>query len=222
MLWRTSRNTLRAQGATEYLVLLAIVLVIAAVTIAMLTFFSETSGDVQVEENQAYWRSAYPISVVEVSATNIGFIGDTASPAVLVLKNNGPDPIRIDYISSNSTSIGFLNFPTLPDSTVGSVLYLSPGEQKRIGSVISTDPVGYSLLKFYPAGLYIPPGTYSVLPSRTGCDPAVWYPSQHTSKSWGIVYVENFGFQYTEFIDGIGIAKKQMGAKPLIIRCFSA
>ncbi len=58
----------RAQGATEYLVLLAVVLIIALVGIALLGFFPGTASDAQIAESQIYWRSASPISITESAA----------------------------------------------------------------------------------------------------------------------------------------------------------
>ena len=58
----------RGQGATEYLVLLAAVLIIALVSLALLGFFPGMAGDAKISQSAAYWRSeAKPFSILEHS-----------------------------------------------------------------------------------------------------------------------------------------------------------
>lgn len=59
---------LKAQGATEYLVLLAVVLIVALVSVALLGFFLGMASDAQETQSKAYWSSASPISIVEWGA----------------------------------------------------------------------------------------------------------------------------------------------------------
>jgi hypothetical protein len=59
---------MKAQGATEYLVLLAVVLIVALVSVALLGFFPGMASDAQLTQSQAYWQSASPIAIVESSA----------------------------------------------------------------------------------------------------------------------------------------------------------
>ena len=55
---------LRGQGATEYLVLLAVVLIIGLVSVALLGFFPGISGGISEAESQAYWGGvARPIKI---------------------------------------------------------------------------------------------------------------------------------------------------------------
>ena len=53
----------KGQGATEYLVLLAVVLIVAMVAIALLGFFPGLSYDAKKSESDSYWRSARPFQV---------------------------------------------------------------------------------------------------------------------------------------------------------------
>lgn len=56
----------KGQGATEYLVLLAVVMVIALVVIALLGFFPGLAGDAKMTQSASYWSSeASPFSVQE-------------------------------------------------------------------------------------------------------------------------------------------------------------
>jgi hypothetical protein len=56
---------MRGQGATEYLVLLAVVLIIALVSIALLGFFPGISSDAKITQSSAYWKSARPFAILE-------------------------------------------------------------------------------------------------------------------------------------------------------------
>ena len=59
-------DALEAQGATEYLILLAVVLIIALVSVALLGFFPGVSYDARVAQSDAYWQGeARPLQIVE-------------------------------------------------------------------------------------------------------------------------------------------------------------
>ena len=58
----------RGQGATEYLVLLAVVLIVALVSVALLGFFPGMASDARITQSQAYWKGqAKPFSILESS-----------------------------------------------------------------------------------------------------------------------------------------------------------
>ncbi|MEM4633540.1 MAG: hypothetical protein QW275_00095 [Candidatus Anstonellaceae archaeon] len=58
----------KGQGATEYLVLLAVVLIIALVSIALLGFFPGLASDARITQSNSYWRGeARPIAILEHS-----------------------------------------------------------------------------------------------------------------------------------------------------------
>ena len=66
-------DAMKAQGATEYLVLLAVVLIVALVSVALLGFFPGMASDAQITQSQMYWKSATPVAIVENAArTTIG------------------------------------------------------------------------------------------------------------------------------------------------------
>lgn len=59
---------MRGQGATEYLVLLAAVLIIALVSLALLGFFPGMAGDAKISQSASYWRSeAKPFAILDHS-----------------------------------------------------------------------------------------------------------------------------------------------------------
>jgi len=68
---------MKGQGATEYLVLLAVVLIIALVSIALLGFFPGLASDAKITQSQSYWRGeARPFAIIEhaVSGTTGTFV----------------------------------------------------------------------------------------------------------------------------------------------------
>jgi hypothetical protein len=94
---------MKGQGATEYLVLLAAVLIIALVSLALLGFFPGMAGDAKISQSHSYWSSeAKPFAVVESSMTTDGNL-----TIVLELKEaNGAHRLTnfsTDPSSANST-----------------------------------------------------------------------------------------------------------------------
>ena len=58
----------RGQGATEYLVLLAVVLIVALVSVALLGFFPGMASDARITQSQSYWRGqAQPFAIQDAS-----------------------------------------------------------------------------------------------------------------------------------------------------------
>jgi len=87
---------LRAQGATEYLVLLAVVLIVALVSVALLGFFPGMASDAQVAQSQAYWQGASPIAITEWVA--FYSVGNGMTMPYFHVRNAGAYPIRITGI----------------------------------------------------------------------------------------------------------------------------
>ena len=91
---------MKGQGATEYLVLLAVVLMIALVSIALLGFFPGLAGDAKKTQSDSYWKSSRPFGILEHS--------QSSATLSLLVQNNDPDLRTITNISAgigfNSTS----------------------------------------------------------------------------------------------------------------------
>ena len=82
----------KGQGATEYLVLLAVVLIVAMVAIALLGFFPGLAGDAKKAQSDQYWRGeARPFAIVEhaegSSSTNITLVLQNVDAEQRVLSN---------------------------------------------------------------------------------------------------------------------------------------
>ena len=97
---------MRGQGATEYLVLLAVVLIVALVSVALLGFFPGMASDARMTQSQSYWKGqARPFAIVESSIT-------AAGAGTFVIQNMeaiGPYVITGITIgnASNSTNVTF-------------------------------------------------------------------------------------------------------------------
>ncbi|VVB58686.1 Uncharacterised protein [Candidatus Anstonella stagnisolia] len=109
-------RALRGQGATEYLVLLAVVLIIALVAISLLGFFPGLALDAKKTQSDPYWKAALPFGILEHS-----YSGSTGNLTV-VLQNNGGDRLTIINIT-----IGTVTFNV---STANYSGVFSGGEKK--------------------------------------------------------------------------------------------
>ena len=95
------------QGATEYLVLLAVVLVIALVAIALLGFFPGTSSDAMLAESEIYWKSASPLALVEVGPAfeRTETSNRVVSQFHIKVRNTGSSTVVITGITGRGTAI---------------------------------------------------------------------------------------------------------------------
>ena len=117
----------RGQGATEYLVLLAVVLIIALVAIMLLGYFPGMATDAKITQSAAYWRGeARPFAITESNINSTGY-------GTFMLQNmeaNGPFTVTLLQVGSynNSSNITFaagesktVIVPGMGNNTGGSV-----------------------------------------------------------------------------------------------------
>jgi len=96
---------MKGQGATEYLVLLAVVLIIALVSISLLGFFPGLASDAKITQSTTYWRGeARPISIVDSSFDTNG------SGNIVVVNNDAAGTLVVTGVSilppnSNGTAV---------------------------------------------------------------------------------------------------------------------
>ena len=202
-------NSFRAQGATEYLVLLAVVLIVALVSVALLGFFPQMASDAQITQSQMYWRSASPISIVESGALLIASNGYVHP--YLRIRNTGTYPIRITGIigadgakatqfSGQYCGISWGNY------NISDYFYLGPGEEKYFA-------------RMYGFGTACDWQIYA----RTGSSTTIYIGGassicQNSSTSPGVLDYKSFGFEYIQYIEGQQITKRQIG-KDFIVKC---
>ena len=105
----------KGQGATEYLVLLAVVLIIALVSIALLGFFPGLAADARITQSQAYWRGeARPFAILDNT------FNSTGAGALVIQNNDASGTFTI-------TALGVAN-----GSASGMPQSFAPGETKTV------------------------------------------------------------------------------------------
>jgi len=210
-LFARQKEGLVGQGATEYLVLLAVVLIVALVSVALLGFFPGMASDAQLTQSQMYWKSAQPISIVE-SAARVQASNGVTYP-YLRLRNSGSYPIRVTAIvgadggkapSFNGAGCGAVG------SSISDNFYLAPGEEKYFGVARF-----YGVAcEWYVYGVASASGGTFVGGASSVC--------QNSSSSPGVLDYKSFGFEYIEYLDNNQqITKRQIG-KDLIVKCMES
>ena len=200
---------MRGQGATEYLVLLAVVLIVALVSVALLGFFPGMASDAQQTQSKMYWSSASPIAIVEWAAS-VSTAGDpTTTYPYFRVRNVGAYPLRITKVLSEKTTHssfyggGAGCSPAVRGAhSISDYFYLAPGEERYFGYQYT--PVGLGTTCDYGLG-------YARASTTSYCE----YDKPST------LVLEDFGFEYIVYIDGQQITKKEIG-KPLVIKCVPA
>ena len=192
---------MKAQGATEYLVLLAIVLIVALVSVALLGFFPGMASDSQMTQSRTYWSSASPIAITE---WNAHYWTAPLSVPYLRVRNNGVYPIRITKILGTGNQ--WIN-AICGGQLISGLYYMAPGEELYFGYNVSYPSLPADRdIDFYMAG------------TSSGCAFKA-ASSICTATGAGTLQVNDFGFEYIAYIDGQQITKRQVGAKPLTIKC---
>ena len=96
----------RGQGATEYLVLLAVVLIIALVSIMLLGYFPGMATDAKITQSNAYWRGeARPFAITESNINSTGY----GSFVLQNMEANGPFMVSMFQVGNynNTSNISF-------------------------------------------------------------------------------------------------------------------
>ncbi len=87
----------KGQTATEYLIILAVVIVIALIVVGVLGGIPSIGGGAKSNTASSYWRSA-KIGVLSMKVTKNG-TDNIGNDVLITLKNNYADPIRINAIT---------------------------------------------------------------------------------------------------------------------------
>jgi hypothetical protein len=97
-------NMRKGQGATEYLVILAVVLIVALVVIALLGFFPGVGGAARESQSASYWSGAQPFSITafKVTGTNATLTMQNRLSEKLILNN-----ISFDGNDGNTSNVTF-------------------------------------------------------------------------------------------------------------------
>ena len=121
------------------------------------------------------------------------------------LRNTGQYPIRISKVLVGEGSLNQF-WGTSGCTNFSDYFYMAPGEEKAITSA------GSPVVK-----LNIRTGT--ALQDRCQYNGGASIVCQNATGNQGIAVINTFGFEYIEYIEGQQITKRQIGAKPLVIKC---
>ncbi|VVB99483.1 Uncharacterised protein [uncultured archaeon] len=129
-------RNVRAQGATEYLVLLAVVLIIRLVVISLLGFFPGTASDVGISESQIYWQgAARPLRIYDTTTT-VGapaFCGGMGGGGPQTVYTMNVENVDLDGITLTGAIVDGANKSVCnPDGTSRNSIYFAPSEKKNI------------------------------------------------------------------------------------------
>ena len=200
------QSEIRAQGATEYLVLLAVVLIVALVSVALLGFFPGITSDAQLTQSQTYWRSATPIAITELAAWGTTNVPTGRGLMYMRLRNNGNYQITITKVIG-TTSTNYISQVENGNTTnMSSIFSMAPGEEMYLGYPLGAS--GMREVDFYRAS-----GTssaYNLYNIDSDC---------LSTQPYGMLQVKNFGFEYVERIEGQAVTKRQIGTAPLLVKC---
>jgi len=204
------------QGATEYLVLLAVVLIVALVSVALLGFFPGMASDAQITQSKTYWASAQPIAITEWGARRYSALGGH-DHVYLKLRNVGMAPISITKIIAGSSVLtDAWTAGWSPAAAISGRINLAPGEEFYFGcsdyfaGIPDKGAGGRTFITFTA------PGGNAYTPSFP---PGAAQSYCTTTAPYGTLSVNGFGFEYVETIEGQAITKREIGAKPLAIKC---
>lgn len=94
----------KGQGATEYLVILGAVLLVAMVIIALLGWFPQVGGPSRQKQSESYWSTASPFSITTVRLSN--------GSALLMVANRGSDKLNLTEIQFDDGAGNVRNLST--------------------------------------------------------------------------------------------------------------
>ena len=88
----------KGQGTTEYLIILAVIIVIALVVVGVMGWFPGVAFGITEQQSRAYWQSAAPMSITQynIDGTN----------ADLIVRNQTVDEIGVTDITLDGVSVG--------------------------------------------------------------------------------------------------------------------
>lgn len=115
----------KGQGSTEYLVLLAMVLVVAMVAIALLGFFPGLAGDTRAAQSDSYWRgTARPFAIH-------GHVLNQSGSVMLLQVQN------LDSSTKYITSIALDGLGVVASNAAVNT-YLTPGQQTTLSTTVTS------------------------------------------------------------------------------------
>ncbi len=128
----------KGQGATEYLIILAVIIVIALVVVGVMGWFPGLGSGINEQQSRAYWKSTSPLALTDWKLT--------ATDATFTVLNTTTDKLILTDITVGGTALG------LTDQNIAAgASYTTPadnsatcttGQTYSIGVAVSYDVAG--------------------------------------------------------------------------------
>ncbi len=128
---------LRGQGTTEYLIILAVVIVIALVVVGVMGFLPGLGTSVTASQSKAYWGAASPLAITDWE------FDDDAAGCDLVLRNQTSGKITVTGVETEGAALTISN--TALTAGQESALAITGGCQ----TCSTGDPYDYNILITY-------------------------------------------------------------------------
>jgi len=126
----------KGQATIEYLVLVAVAIIIALVIFGFLGWIPGMAGTLRERQAKMYWTSAYPIAIKDYKVTNSSF------GATFLLENIGGDSVKLKNMTVELTNGTLVNAALIPAG-----YKLIPGEAKtyNVTTIVCTPGSDYEL-----------------------------------------------------------------------------
>jgi hypothetical protein len=209
-------QNIKAQGSTEYLVILGLVLMLGLVSVSLLSSAVGDSQDAKVAQSKALISSSAPIAITDIIARaseSVLRMNNNSTLIFIALENRGQYPITLTKTLANGQEIEYfwgwkeVNFTPIRQ------LYnkIAPGEKFYIGGEFRQWP---DTEKYVKGGFNF--RDYNSLPLPEGSFPPG--TADQTCSFTNYLVVKNFGFEYIEHVEGQDITKRQIW-KELRVKC---
>ena len=87
----------KGQGTTEYLIILAVIIVVALVVAGIMGFFPGLGTGISESQSRAYWQSTTPLAITQYEVDNAG--------TDFVIRNQTTDKIEVEEITLDGTAV---------------------------------------------------------------------------------------------------------------------
>ncbi len=94
----------KGQGTIEYLVIIAVIVVMALVVVALISSVGSDSGEIQLKNSRAYWSAQSPLAIIDSKVETDGTI-------TLIIKNTSASSLSL---SADSITFGGENLTITP------------------------------------------------------------------------------------------------------------
>ena len=127
----------KGQGATEYLVRLGAVLLVALVIVSLLGWFPALGGSTREQQSKSYWQGSTPFSITSFKLTN-----NTISLSVASRVSDRLSLTSVDFADSLGNTINVYNgvqtFNAGQELTLTNATWTAAGNQCLGGSTTGT------------------------------------------------------------------------------------